>query len=379
MRKSSQIKIAISTGLALFAMFFGAGNMIFPLQLGVLAGQHVVLAIFAFVITGVGFPFLGLFAVSLYEGDYWKFFKPLGPVFSFLIIAFLILIIGLMVGTPRTELITYHTVINDLPPFLQNQFLFNFIYFAIVYLLVFRQSHVVDIIGWFLSPIKIIIFTILILVSLHFALPYLPNVQSTPQVFKSGMVMGYGTMDLLAAIFFCTVAYRNIINKCSHYNVTTPRAITRITLYSCCLGAVLIAIIYAGLIAAAAAHAQALEGVATEALIGKIAFVVLGKYGSLFVDLCVTFACLATATALTEVTVNFLYQTIFRRKLHRQFCLLFALLVMYGFAILGFNKIMGIAVPILSVLYPALILFCVFTIARKAKQKKYGLHKLFSV
>lgn len=88
MQASAKLKVIMITGLALFAMFFGAGNMIFPLQLGVDAGQHVLPALLAFIITGVGVPFLGLFAVSLYEGDYWRFFNRFGRVFAFVCVLF---------------------------------------------------------------------------------------------------------------------------------------------------------------------------------------------------------------------------------------------------------------------------------------------------
>ena len=88
MQASAKIRVIAVTGMALFAMFFGAGNMIFPLQIGCLSGQHVLPSTVAFIITGVGVPFLGLFAVSLYEGDYWKFFQRFGNVFAFVIISF---------------------------------------------------------------------------------------------------------------------------------------------------------------------------------------------------------------------------------------------------------------------------------------------------
>src|SRR3989338_11559571 len=107
--------VAITTGFALFAMFFGAGNMIFPLQIGVILGQQLTYAVVAFLISGVGVPFLGLFAVSLYEGDYWQFFSRLGKIPAFLIITFLVLILGPLFVVPRTEIVTYHTLQPFLP------------------------------------------------------------------------------------------------------------------------------------------------------------------------------------------------------------------------------------------------------------------------
>ena len=129
--------------------------------------------------------------------------------------------------------------------------------------------------------------------------------------------------------------------------------------------------IYVGLIIAAAFHAEALKNIPTEALIGQLSLIVMGQYGALFVGLCVTFACLATASALTEVSTSFLFHHIGREKLPRHLCLILILIMMYWTAILGFSRIMSIATPILTYLYPLLIFLCVINIASKAKQRKY--------
>src|SRR3989338_11074542 len=113
--KAKSLTVIIPTGFALFAMFFGAGNLIFPLQIGVSSGQQIYYALIAFLISGVGFPFLGLFAVSLYEGDYWKFFDVIGKPLAFMVITFLILIICFTVAAPRTELVVYDTLTENIP------------------------------------------------------------------------------------------------------------------------------------------------------------------------------------------------------------------------------------------------------------------------
>lgn len=365
MRRSIPANIVIPTGLALFAMFFGAGNMIFPIQLGISSGQHLLPAIVAFLISGVGVPFLGLFAVSLYEGSYWNFFKRFGKVPAFLIVTFLILIIGPLFAAPRTEIVTYNTLLPILPHALKGIYLFDLVYFLVVFAAVSKQSQVVDIIGWLLSPVKITAFLILISLGIYTAVPVPSSELPATHVFMSSLTMGYGTMDLLGAFFFCAVAYQYIVRKCHKINITSPANIIKITFVSCVIGAALIGVIYVGLILAAASHSGALQGTATEALIGKIAYTVLGKYGQIFVSVCVSFACLATAIALTEVTADYLQQTIFRGKLPRLVCVVSVLVSMYMMAILGFDTIMKIAVPILNVLYPVLIVMCVVNIAYK--------------
>lgn len=369
--RSAQIKLTITTGLALFAMFFGAGNIIFPLKVGSLSGTHVLPAIIAFVISGVGVPFLGVFAVSLYEGNYWNFFNRIGKPLAFVVATFLLLIIGPLFAAPRTEVITYSTLLPSLPSVLKNAYVFNFSYFFIVFLLIYKQSHVVDIVGWFLSPIKIISFTILIAVGVFTAAPYINLPVTAAQTFHSSLTTGYGTMDLIAAFFFCSVAYKNIVNKSQIMGITSQRTIIKIMLVACVIGAALIGIIYAGFIFIAASHASALQNVPTEALIAQISTIVLGKYGALFVGICVSVACLATGATLAEVTTEYLHQTAFRGKVPRLFCLLIVLTTMFMMAILGFDGIMKIAGPILEVLYPALIVLCLINIYVKLAPKKY--------
>lgn len=368
MQVSKTSNVVFITGLALFAMFFGAGNIIFPLKIGSEAGQHVMPALVAFVISGVGVPFLGLFAVALYEGDYWKFFQRFGKIPAFLMVTFLILIIGPLFCAPRTEIVTYNTLLPVLPTVIKNSYVFNALYCGVLFLLVAKQSRLVDVIGGILSPVKIIAFTILIVFALYAASPLQPVSDTAAQLFHSSLTTGYGTMDLLGAFFFCTVAYKNIVNKCQSAGITAKEAIIKMTLYSCVIGAFFIAAIYAGLIYAAATHAQSLQNVPTEAMIGKLSYVVLGQYGSVFVGVCVTFACLATAAGLVEVTTDFLHNIILRQKLPRVVCVLMVLAVTYMMAILGFDTIMKIAGPILNVLYPVLIVLCVINIAFKLKK-----------
>lgn len=368
-KNTKLFNIALSTGLALFAMFFGAGNMIFPLQLGVQSGQHIVSAIVAFIITGVGFPLLGLFAVSLYEGNYWKFFSVIGKPLSFLIITFLIVIICFTVGAPRTELVVYDTLTENFPNLLAYPHLFSVGYFSLVFLIVFRPSHVVDVIGWFLSPIKIVTFIILIAACIHFGAPLLPSQHTSVDVFKNGIVTGYGTMDLLASIFFCTVAYKNIVYKCKK-DIYAAQHVMRMTIFACSISGILITLIYAGLILSSGFHAAALASTPTSAMVGKIASMVMGEYGYIFVAICVSFACLATASALAEVGSDYLFHTIFRQKIPRIICLTGTLICMYIASTFGFASIMDFAIPILTVLYPTLIVLCIVNIARKIAIKK---------
>lgn len=361
-------RIVVTTGLALFAMFFGAGNIVYPLTLGASAGTNITYAMIAFLIAGVGLPFLGLFATGLYQGDYWKFFSRLGKVPSFILITFLIFFIGPLFAIPRTETVTYHT----LAPFLSsvgldNPYGISGIYCTILFLLTYRPTKVIDIIGKFLSPIKLVLFIILIVAGLITAHETLANHHPVAVVVKEGLLDGYGTMDLLGAFFFCTVAYQSIMRKAKAHGITDKKTIVKIFLQSCIVGGSILGLIYIGFTMVALGHAADLQGVDTAQMIQAISNVVLGSFGSLFVCICVSFACIATATALTDVTTNFLYEHLFKRKISRTICLVGTLVVTFAMTIMGFSGIMKIALPVLEVLYPALIIYSVVSIYVKYK------------
>ncbi|MHB1947679.1 MAG: branched-chain amino acid transport system II carrier protein [Gammaproteobacteria bacterium] len=355
-------KLIITSGLALFAMFFGAGNIIYPLSLGAKAGDHIPYVIAAFLISGIGLPFLGLFATSLYHGDYWAFFRRLGKVPAFLLITFLILIIGPLFAIPRTETITFHTLETFLPGILRNPYVFSGLYCSILYLLTCRESKVIDIIGKILSPIKLSLFGILIVAGLvgSHTIPVNPNPISVS--IKSGLYDGYSTMDLLAAFFFCTAIYNNIVLKAKASGATNNKTFIKIFFKSCLLGAFLLSIVYIGFMLLALCHASQLQGVDTAQMIVAISNLVLGRIGSLFVGICVAFACIVTAMALTEVTTAFFHEHVLLNKVPHNVCLIIVIISIYAMSIVGFAGIMKISLPILVVLYPALIVYCIINI-----------------
>lgn len=357
-----QKKLIITSGLALFAMFFGAGNIIYPLELGAQAGNHIVYVIIAFLISGIGLPFLGLFATSLFHGDYWAFFSRLGKIPAFLLIAFLILIIGPLFAIPRTEAITYHTLQPFLPQLLIDPYLFSAAYCGVLFLLTVKDNKVIDIIGRFLSPIKISLFAILIVAGVVGSHEIMINPHPISHSIKNGLLDGYSTMDLLAAFFFCTAVYNNIVIKAREHGITHDRDFIKIFFKSCLVGAFILAIIYVGFMLLALCHAEQLKNVETAQMIVAISNLVLGRIGSLFVGICVGFACIVTAMALTEVTTTFFHEQVLNKKVPKISCLILTIAIIYAMSIFGFSGIMTIALPILEVLYPALIIYCLITI-----------------
>jgi LIVCS family branched-chain amino acid:cation transporter len=362
--KAYEYKIILTTGLALFAMFFGAGNIVFPLFLGANAGQHIGVTALGFLLTGVGVPFLGLIAASLYQGNYHEFFGRLGKIPGFLFISFLMIIIGPLVAMPRTEATTFYALQGYLNNSLGNNAIFSLLYCGLVYLLAYRETKIVEILGLFLSPIKILAFSSLILLGFLYAEPFMPNATTAADAFHTALTNGYNTMDLLAACFFCSVAFKSIEKETQNNTALNP---TTLTLKSCILGAVLTGGVYLGFMWIAHHHSAALQGLPEEAMITAVSTAILGKFGGLFVCITVSVACIATALALADVSSNYLHEEVFHHKVSYRQCLTLVMVITYLMSNLGFQGILTVSVPILGVVYPALIALCVLNILFKWK------------
>ena len=366
LRLRQRLSLIFITGFALFAMFFGAGNIVFPIMLGVSAGQNINVSLAAFLLSGVAVPFFGLYVMSLYRGDYQDFFAKLGKWPAIILITFILMVIGPLFAGPRTEVITYHTLLPYLPgALLQNKYFFDLFYYTLVFFLVCRGGKVVDYIGRFISPIKLVSFLTLIVIGLTLMHHTTRSVQTSWHSAKYALSIGYSTMDLMGAFFYCNVAYLSILHKCKQ-QVKNPEAVSKSLIkWSCLVGAACFAIIYIGLMVIAHLHAGQLQHVPPARLIQALSHLILGEYGSIFVCICVFLACLATASALLEVSTYFFCVTIFKNKVPRLLCMSILLATMYAMSLIGFSGILKIALPILNYVYPILIVVCVINFFEK--------------
>jgi LIVCS family branched-chain amino acid:cation transporter len=372
--QSKQSSRVLATGFALFAMFFGAGNLVFPLFLGANAGGHIAWVAVLFIVVGVGTPLLGLIATSLYKGSYWDFFGRLGKTPAFLIITFLMLVIGPFSAAPRTEVITYQSLLPFLPHFLSNSWVFSALFCGITFICAMRETKIVDVIGYWITPVKLFCFVLLIVLGILLVGHMMPAAaEHSKHIVAKSVSMGYGTMDMLGAFFFATIAVRAIAARVPEGMSEQQRShmvINRL-LKSCVVAAVLLGLIYFGFMLAAYYHSASLTGLLPDKMLHAVSAAILGSYGSAFVSFCVTFACLATSIALADVTSTYLYEHVVRNRIPRVYCMIFVLVAMFLMTQLGFSGIMNFAYPILQVIYPALIVLCIVNILHKTTGFKW--------
>lgn len=357
------------SGFAMFSMLFGAGNIVFSLAIGQYAQDQNLYAMLGLLITAVGVPFLGLIAMTLFDGDYKGFFERMGKVPGFLIMTFIMGLIGPFGAIPRCVALTYSTTKMYLPSVTLP--IFSILACSVIFLLTYRRTRIVDIVGYILTPLKLGTLLLIILVGFMMApvvAPPAPHDQWA--LFIHGLKEGYQTMDLLGAFFFCSVVLVCLKQNADSSDPHHSKRLISQTLKASCIGAALLAFIYIGFSFVAAYHSEALAGSSPDELIAKVSMHVLGPYGALIVCLAVAFACLTTSVALSTVFADFVHKDVTRGKVSYIYALIGTLMITYFVSTLQFTGIAKMLAPILQLCYPALIVLCIVNILYKLYQFK---------
>ena len=204
-------KDSIIVGFALFSMFFGAGNLIFPPSLGHTLGDKYLLGIIGFVLTGVGLPLLAILACSKGNGTFESITNKISPKFTLILTTVLFFAIGPLLAIPRTAATTFEISIL---PFFPNwsPVIMMAIYFLINLFFVLRRSSIIDTIGKFLTPALIIILIIIIVKGVINPIGDIASTGAT-NVISYSLLEGYQTMDALAGLLFSSVITSSIVSK----------------------------------------------------------------------------------------------------------------------------------------------------------------------
>ena len=357
-------KDVLLTGFALFAMLFGAGNLIFPPMLGYETNSSWVPTMLAFTITGVGFPFLGILSVSIVGNGIKDFANRVSPTFSKIFAIISILAIGPMLAIPRTGATAYEIT------FLYNgmessiyKYIYLICYFGIVILFSLRANKVIERVGKILTPILLILLFLIIIKGIFFAnLSVKPDIY--PHAFKRGFLEGYQTMDTIASI-----AYAGIILKAikSGRNLTQKQEFSFL-IKSGLVAILSLALIYGGFALVGAKMHSVLVTKDKIELLVKTTSYLLGGYGNLILAICVAGACLTTAIGLVA-TVGEFFSSITSFKYEN--IVIFTVIISFLLSILGVESIIRISVPILIFIYPVMISLTILNLFGKYIKNDY--------
>ncbi|MHC1747973.1 MAG: branched-chain amino acid transport system II carrier protein [Cellulosilyticaceae bacterium] len=299
MQKNSKNKDIIIIGFALFAMFFGSGNLIFPPYLGRMVGGEYFSALVGFMIMGVGLPLLGVMATAKAGGDFEIIGNRVDRTFSIVLVTALVLAIGPFLAIPRTAATTYEISVRPFLPGV-SPIVMIAIYFAINLFFVISPNSIVDVIGKFLTPTLLVTLAILIVKGIAF--PIGPVTETTLEnVFSNSLIEGYQTMDALAAVCFGGIIVNNIKSK----GYKKSSQIISMTLKASLVAIAGLGLVYGGLMYLGTHTGHIVGAVEKTALVSTLAYQILGQAGTVFLAIAVALACLTTSIGLTATGATY--------------------------------------------------------------------------
>ncbi|MCT8976055.1 branched-chain amino acid transport system II carrier protein [Clostridium sp. CX1] len=358
-------KNALVIGFALFAMFFGAGNLIFPPYLGKAVGASYGTAIIGFLITGVGLPLSGVIACAMINGSFEDMANRVGKTFSVLATIGLILAIGPMLAIPRTAATTFELGVHPIFPSV-SPVVSVIVYFGITLVFVLRPSSLIDNIGKILTPALLVMLAIIIVKGI--INPIGPVVATDyKNVFSSSLLEGYQTMDAMASVIFASMILTSVRSK----GYSTPKDVMMMTIKSAGVAVAGLAFVYGGLTYLGSQTTTLFPAdIARTTLVTEIVRLDLGSIGSVILGLAVGLACLTTAIGLVSTGAEFFSKLTKGKVSYNVFAIVIAL-VSGVIATQNVDKIVALAVPVLQILYPIVIVLIIMTLlGKKVKSDK---------
>lgn len=343
------------TGLALFAMYFGAGNLIFPVMIGIEAGPAVTAAIIGFLMTGVLLPVLGMVAAATAPEGVEQIADRIGhhPGVVFTIIIFLST--GMLYAIPRVATVSYEMVLEPiLPSDLAHRGIaepvFLLIFFGITYLLAVNPKGMLDRIGGYLTPL-LLLFLFILIIAAFIQLPLdlgeaTGEYADTP--LATGLINGYFTMDAIASLVFGIV----IIEALRRRGFKTKQQLFTGTALAGVIAGIALAVVYLGLAAVGSRLGTAGMTNGAEAL-AHASTLLFGRSGQLIFGSIVLLACLTTAVGLTGASTQY-FRGLFP-AVPRVPMVIFHVAVAFALANLGLEAILQVVAPINQLIYPIVI------------------------
>ena len=350
MNRKKLVTDSIVVGFALFAMFFGAGNVVFPPYLGMHAGEQWANGFLFYFIADIGLALVAMFAI-LHAGGADNITGRIGHVASKVLMCAVILCIGPMVAIPRTAATTLEMSVT---PFFSGMspVVFSIIFFAVILLLSIKQSAVIDIVGKILTPALLI--GLLVLIVKGFVSPIGDIVDtgvSASEVTVNGIKSGYQTMDVLAAMAFGII----ILSSADEKGYTDSKSAAKMIGIAAALSGVLLLIVYFGLTYLGATASTVFPTDISRAnLVIGIVELLLGKAGLIIFAIVIALACITTAVALVSSAASF-FAKLANDKISYG---VFVVVICVSSAVisnLGLDMIIAIATPVLDIVYPPML------------------------
>lgn len=367
MKKKLNFNQTLLVGSLLFGLYFGAGNLIFPIELGQNSGYNLYKVVLGFIISGVGLPLLGVVASAISKNDsLFEMGKTVGNKFAYFFTTALYLTIGPFFAIPRTSTVAFEVgIASNISEEKTRLFLFIFslIFFLIVLAFALKPGKIMDNIGKILTPTFLILLSILVLFSIFKPMGALGQnepikiYQNNP-LFK-GILDGYNTMDALASLAFAII----IISSIRNLGVTDSNQVAKETLKSGLICLIAMSTVYVSLAFMSSSSANIMDlGNNGGRILSHISFYYLGNFGKILLAAIVIIACLKTAIGLI-IACSQIFMEMYPNSLsYKTYAIIFTF-ISFLIANLGLQKIISLSIPVLMYLYPLAIVLIFLSLA----------------
>ncbi|MBP1969785.1 LIVCS family branched-chain amino acid:cation transporter [Virgibacillus natechei] len=359
-------------GFMLFALFFGAGNLIYPPTLGIDSGTSYWMAISGFIITGVGLPILAVAATSFVKNDARELADRVHPLFGLIFTSIVYLAIAPFFGIPRAATVGYEMSIE---PFLGGGstvalFIFTAIFFIFVFIVSLNPSQMVDHIGQYLTPLLLLAIVALsiggiLVLNTPLSTPS-PTYESSP--FFTGFVEGYLTMDAIAALAFGIV----VVNAFKDRGITSRHNLVKATLKAGIVAGVGLTAVYTFLGWLGTQMTAQDSFTNGGEILSAAANVIFGNFGALLLGIIVTLACFTTSVGLVVAAGQFFTKI---TRFSYKWIISIVTLVSFLISNQGLDTIISFSVPVLTFIYPIAIVLILLTFMHKLFGGETGVYR----
>ncbi|MEY8020302.1 branched-chain amino acid transport system II carrier protein [Muriicola sp. SD30] len=350
-----RLRVLLVTAFALFSLFFGAGNLILPPQLGFKAGTEWWIVALGFALSAVFIPILGIRAHARLQGTMFDFATKVSPGFS-LVYCFLVYAISISLPSPRTASVTHEMAIA--PLFDISPLSTSFIYFTLVLIFALNRNKILDIIGKLMTPAILIILVVIIAI-VTFTEPFDFGASTIESPLSYAILEGYQTFDAIGAVVVGGVIIVSINLK----NNQTYEQKKRLIANAGWLAGITLFMVYTGLmLSAGLLHSSFSPDISRTDLLQQISLFALGNTGKGIFAILVGLACFTTAVGIVTGTADFVKSRFAdSRKAYVITVIIGSLLgVLMGQLEVGY--IIDVALPALMFIYPITIVLIVLNI-----------------
>lgn len=342
-------------GFALFSLFFGAGNLIFPPLLGLDYGTRWPIASLGFILTGVGLASIAVYSMAKKGGDIIEFTKIGGKNLSTAVSFIISLTLGPLGAIPRTGATSGEVMISS--GIKIHYALFILIFFSLSFTFVIKENKIIDVIGKYLTPLLLIVLFIMIIIGIINPIgPAMTTKDSNIDVFSNSILEGYNTMDAMAAIAFAPIIIQSI-----RKNYDEERVLKQ-TLKVILIAATGLVIVYMALTFLGASSSKLVSNeISRVELLIFIANSLLGSYGKFILALMIVLACFTTSIGLISSIADMLYRT-FNQKISYLVIASIITVVSIILSLVGVDTIVKLTSPLLTFIYPIVLVMVVFNL-----------------